>query len=54
MAKKKIKADPAENDAEIAGWERRFPTKGFEIVNGKLVEIPVPVAPQVAPPKKRR
>jgi hypothetical protein len=51
---KKIKADPGENPAELAGWESQFPTVDYKIVNGQLVEIPVARPGKVAGEKKRR
>lgn len=42
MPKKSAKIDSANNVSELANWEKRFPTKHFEIVNGKLVEVLIP------------
>lgn len=42
MAKKK-KAEQADY-ANLADWERREPNVDYQIVNGKLVEVPVNVA----------
>lgn len=39
------------SSAEIKNWERMQPNSSFEIVNGKIVERPVP---KVATPKKSR
>lgn len=55
MAKKKeIKADPNMNHSDLAEWEKRFPPKRFEIVNGELIEVPNPSLANVAARKNRR
>lgn len=53
MPKAKAKHEQA-NLADLEDWEEIEPNVSFDLVDGKLVERPVPRAANVATPKKRR
>lgn len=54
MPRKKTPKTEQVDQATLEGWEDAEPNVAYQLVDGKLVEVPIPTSTNVATRKNRR